>query len=94
MYSSAASMRLSERPARGLTKLIGIASRLRTSALRGSPVRHISSARAAGVASEINASVGIALTEGSVSLTSLASMRTEYFSNSMMRYSAEPGGPI
>ena len=83
----------SERPARGLTKASGIASRQRTSALAGRPARQISSARPSGLPSDRSCAVERDLMDGVSCVVSLASMRTAYFSNSTILYSADPGGP-
>jgi hypothetical protein len=84
---------LAERPARGLTKLIGIASITSTSAEIGMPMRHSSSPRFCRVRFVISARVGRFFSVGATSLLSLVSMRAAYLSNSVSRYSGSPGAP-
>src|SRR3954464_9111060 len=57
MYVRSANSRFAERPARGLTKLIGIASSTRTNDDTGMPIRQTSSARFSLVGFEMSAQV-------------------------------------
>ena len=75
MYVSRANSRFTERPARGLTKLIGMASSASTSADSGMPMRQSSSPRFARVGSSIRPSVEVLLWVAVGSLPSRVWMR-------------------
>ena len=75
MKVNSANSRFAERPARGLTKLIGIASSTSTSAGIGMPTRHSSSPRFCVVGLVMSAIVGRFLCVGWTSRLSPDSMR-------------------
>jgi hypothetical protein len=72
---NSANSRFTERPARGLTKLIGMASSTRIAADTGMPTRHSASPRFTGVGLASSCAVVMLLCESCGSLLSAVSMR-------------------
>jgi hypothetical protein len=93
MKISSASTRFIDRPARGFTNESGIAMSDRMSALKGSPIRHESSARLRGVGSRRRSAVALVFVVGARAAPWPISTLIAYRSNSYTRYSGVPGAP-